>query len=409
MKNKISTNFIQSILFLVALTFCVSAQDFRQIQDGIEYANFNRQVKINEKETAPVVVNALRLDLSKVRLDVVHAMDAAIGVEKTSSIAARHGAIAAINAGFFRIDNSIFKGDAAGVLQIDGKLLSESLGGRIALGIINEKNKTEIVFGHLKTESWIGFSKDNVLFLSGINRERRQNEMILYKPAFHENALTDSEGTEVIFKTNCRTRKKFDSTEYCTAKVIEVHEQTGGSQIPANGYVVSVGKDAPENFKFFLSFVKKYSDSYLFRFGNNLILAELDKKAVFERAEDIVGGMPQLIKNSKIEITWKEEKAGEKFVTDRHPRTAIAKLRDGKALLITVDGRQPGISAGMNLQELAEMLLELGAGEAMNLDGGGSTTMFLDGKVVNRPSDKEGERAVSDAILVSLRKRGKRE
>jgi exopolysaccharide biosynthesis protein len=58
----------------------------------------------------------------------------------------------------------------------------------------------------------------------------------------------------------------------------------------------------------------------------------------------------------------------------------------------------------MNLYELAEYLFSLGAVEAMNLDGGGSTTMFLDGKVVNKPSDKEGERKVSDAILVTLRK-----
>jgi len=56
------------------------------------------------------------------------------------------------------------------------------------------------------------------------------------------------------------------------------------------------------------------------------------------------------------------------------------------------------------LQELAEYLLSLGAVDAMNLDGGGSTTMFLDGKVVNTPSDKEGERKIGDAILVTLRK-----
>jgi exopolysaccharide biosynthesis protein len=68
--------------------------------------------------------------------------------------------------------------------------------------------------------------------------------------------------------------------------------------------------------------------------------------------------------------------------------------------MVTVDGRQPGTSVGMNLQELAEMLLELGAVDAMNLDGGGSTTMFVGGKVINQPSDKEGERKVSDAILV---------
>ena len=88
----------------------------------------------------------------------------------------------------------------------------------------------------------------------------------------------------------------------------------------------------------------------------------------------------------------------------KHPRTAVAKLKDGKFLMITVDGRSES-SGGIGLEDLAKLLLEFGATDAMNLDGGGSTTMFLDGKVVNHPSDKEGERKVGDAILVFPRKK----
>ncbi|MBK6722618.1 MAG: phosphodiester glycosidase family protein [Acidobacteria bacterium] len=120
-------------------------------------------------------------------------------------------------------------------------------------------------------------------------------------------------------------------------------------------------------------------------------------------SEDIVAGVPQLIKNSRIDITWEQEKASKSFVETRHPRTAVAKLKDGKFLMLTADGRTEQ-SAGLDLYDLAAYFLELGATDAMNLDGGGSTTMFLDGKVVNKPSDKEGERKVSDAILVTLRK-----
>ena len=120
-------------------------------------------------------------------------------------------------------------------------------------------------------------------------------------------------------------------------------------------------------------------------------------------AEDITNGVPQLIKDGKIDITWEQEKTTKSFVETRHPRTAVAKLKDGKFLMITVDGRSES-SGGIGLQDLAGYLLSLGAIDAMNLDGGGSTTMFLDGKVVNHPSDKEGERKVSDAILVTLRK-----
>ena len=66
---------------------------------------------------------------------------------------------------------------------------------------------------------------------------------------------------------------------------------------------------------------------------------------------------------------------------------------------------QPGVSVGMTLDELARLLVEFGAVEAINLDGGGSTTMVLRGEVVNKPSDREGERPVSDAILVLPRGR----
>ncbi len=124
----------------------------------------------------------------------------------------------------------------------------------------------------------------------------------------------------------------------------------------------------------------------------------------YSTAEDITNGVPQLIRNGKTEITWQQEKSSKAFVETKHPRTAVAKLKDGKFLMVTVDGRSEE-SGGIGLQNLAEILLEFGATDAMNLDGGGSTTMFAGGKVVNKPSDKEGERKVSDAILVFPRKK----
>ena len=123
----------------------------------------------------------------------------------------------------------------------------------------------------------------------------------------------------------------------------------------------------------------------------------------FDQTTDALSGRPQLIKDGKIDITWEQEKASKSFVETRHPRTAVAKLKDGKFLMVTVDGRSES-SGGISLYDLADYLLSLDAVDAMNLDGGGSTTMVLDGAVVNKPSDKEGERKVGDAILVTLRK-----
>ena len=385
-------------LWLIFFCFSISAQDFKTIHDGIEYAEIKRGT-----ETEPIKINVLRLDLTKVRLDVVHALDAAIGLETTSSMATRHGAFAAINAGFFRLDKSIFAGDAAGVLQIDGKLLSESVNSRIALGIINGNDKTEVNFGHLNSNSLVGFGVDSEVTFSGVNSERKPNEIILYTPCFNRTTLTDSNGTEIIL-SDCSIN---DFPKRCYK--VEVVEGKGSSVIPFDGYVISIGKEAFEKSNNILYFAKKQPSKpkkieEILRLVNEVKSLESSKQTFFTKTEDIVGGVPQLIKNGKIEITWEEEKSSKSFVETRHPRTAVAKLKDGKFLMVTVDGRQKE-SVGMDLNELAALLLELGAVDAMNLDGGGSTTMFSQGKVVNKPSDKEGERKVSDAILVFPRKK----
>jgi len=84
----------------------------------------------------------------------------------------------------------------------------------------------------------------------------------------------------------------------------------------------------------------------------------------------------------------------------RHPRTAIG-FNDGQIVLVTVDGRQPGWSVGMTLTELANLMLSLGCTEAMSLDGGGSTTMWVRGEVKNRPSDGS-PRPVANGLAVVL-------
>jgi hypothetical protein len=379
-------------LWTIFLFVSISAQEFKNVRDGVEYAEMTRGTR-----EEPVRVNLLRLDLKKVRLDVVHAADAAVGLEKTSSMAARRGALAAINAGFFRLDRSVFAGDAAGVLQIDGRLLSESYGNRIALGIINGKNKTEVVFGQLEAYGAFGYFSGGTKRFDGINRERKKNEIILYTPEMRQTPAVDYKTTELVF-SDCRL----------SCRRVAVAENAGGTLIPKDGYIVSVGETADK--EYIVEAMKKRGATRQETSERTIVFSvfktpDYKRQKKFEKAEDITNGVPQLIKNGKIEITWQEEKSSKAFAETRHPRTAVAKLKDGKFLMATVDGRQPGYSVGMTLNELAAFLLELGATEAMNLDGGGSTTMFLDGKVVNRPSDKEGERKVGDAILVFPRRK----
>ena len=89
-------------------------------------------------------------------------------------------------------------------------------------------------------------------------------------------------------------------------------------------------------------------------------------------------------------------------LTNRDPRTAVGIKEDGTVILLTVDGRQPGHSAGFTGRELAEYLISCGAVDAAMLDGGASTAMLLEGKLVNRPSYKGQEREIAGAILVLL-------
>jgi exopolysaccharide biosynthesis protein len=82
-------------------------------------------------------------------------------------------------------------------------------------------------------------------------------------------------------------------------------------------------------------------------------------------------------------------------------RTAVCALRDQTLLLVTVDGGQPGYSTGMTPRELADYLVSLGCFDALNLDGGGSTALVVDGVLANRPSDHAGQRAVSTSLFVA--------
>lgn len=121
----------------------------------------------------------------------------------------------------------------------------------------------------------------------------------------------------------------------------------------------------------------------------------------------LVGGWPRLVVDGASVADSIQLKAEGVFpgLAERHPRTAVGMTRDSSTLiLVTVDGRQAR-SVGMSLSELAGLMLALGAREAVNLDGGGSTTMIVGGRVANWPSDSAGPRPVGNALLVVRRER----
>lgn len=394
-----STHLVFTLCALCVLCGYSSAQDFKKVHDGVEHAQV--EYKIGED---PLKINLLRLDLKKVRLDVHHALDKAIGLETTSSIATRKNAVAAINAGFFRLDKSEYAGDASDYLVIDGDIISEGNRGRAGVEFHNGSKETKVAVRQSNLNAWLGSLESRFITrLSGVNRPPAENEMILFTAMFGRSTRIDVAGTAIILN-DCSREKKWKSLVQCRS--VSIQEGAADVQIPRSGYVVWLSPEKFRDKQLVLNEIKVFQ------------AASAKKKAIYLKIEDglnpsynytveqdVIAGVPQLIKNGKIDITWEQEKASKSFAETRHPRTAVAKLNDGKFLMMTVDGRQPGVSVGMSLRELAEYLLSIGAVDAMNLDGGGSTTMVLDGKVVNKPSDKEGERKIGDAIVVTLRKK----
>lgn len=166
---------------------------------------------------------------------------------------------------------------------------------------------------------------------------------------------------------------------------------TSGSTIPTDGAVLSAyGPRARE--------LQAMADGDTVR----VLLATLPRVGKSAAPATLIGGWPRILRDG-VNIAADAatiEGTISRNAEVRHPRTAIGYSKDGRTLwLFVVDGRATN-SVGMTLVEVADHLRRLGAWQAMNFDGGGSTAMVIDGKVVNVPTDPTGEREVGNAVLV---------
>jgi exopolysaccharide biosynthesis protein len=114
-----------------------------------------------------------------------------------------------------------------------------------------------------------------------------------------------------------------------------------------------------------------------------------------------VGGGPVLLQNGVIKITNNEElKFAGKAINDKHPRTCMGYTKDNKLIVLVIEGRFPGKAEGATLEQEAKMLKDIGCVEAINLDGGGSSCMLINGKQTITPSDKEGQRPLPAVFII---------
>jgi hypothetical protein len=168
---------------------------------------------------------------------------------------------------------------------------------------------------------------------------------------------------------------------------------SSGSNIPTDGAVLAAYGNGARTKE-----VQEMADGDTVK----VLLATLPRMPRRATPAMIIGGWPRILRDGR-------NVAGDAATVEgtisrnaeaRHPRTAVGFSRDSSTLfLFVVDGRSEN-SGGMTLVELANKMRQLGAWQAMNFDGGGSTTMVIDGVLVNKPSDKEGERAVGNALMV---------
>jgi hypothetical protein len=127
------------------------------------------------------------------------------------------------------------------------------------------------------------------------------------------------------------------------------------------------------------------------------------KKVHFQKwkMKTAVGGGPVLVQNNQIKITNEEElRFNGKAINDKHPRTCMGYTNDGRLIIMVIQGRFAGIAEGATLTQQAKLLVDLGCKEALNLDGGGSSCMLINGKETIQPCDKEGERPVPAVFII---------
>jgi hypothetical protein len=319
------------------------------------------------------IINILVLDPARTRLVLARAQDRGVGTEATSVMARRRGALAAVNAGFFRTSGP-YKGEPAGIVISGGRVLSEPYLKRPGLAVSNRGDRTRLAVVDAEVRLEAVAEKSVRRRIDGVNRPRLDDDLILFTPELGQSTLTGRDGAEGAVDRG---------------RVTAVVDGRGDSAIPRTGWVVS-GHGAAA------AWIRAH-----LRTGARLELrseVRLTPRPPFT-PDFVVGGGPRLIQAGR-PAPLGPAAGGPGFVEARHPRTAVGVRADGRVLLVAVDGRQPERSVGMTIPELAALMRELGAVEALNMDGGGSTTMVAGGKVVNSPSDLTGERPVGDALLV---------
>jgi hypothetical protein len=372
------------LILLLVWPLACERQDGRGLPRPEEVAPGVRLYRLADRDLlhppGPIAIQMLRLDPDRVRLDAVLARGEVMGLETVPALTARVGAIAAINAGFF-----LPNGEPSGLLQVDGRLVGDTSRPRGAVAIRTDaRGRITLLFDIVTARARVGVRKDGETIwtpVAGSDTIRHRGRLMLFTPSYHAHTDTAGNGIEWVVSGDPLT-------------VRERRHDAGSTPIPRDGYVLSFGGLSPP------APLDTLGAGDTVTIDREFTTEHGTPARAWANAAHIVGGAGLLVRDGQPMTDWAIEDFREGFETERHPRTIIGTDGDGDIWLVTVDGRQPELSLGMSFAELQRLAARLRLTHALNLDGGGSTTMVVRGTVVNSPSDPTGPRPVSDALIV---------
>lgn len=334
-----------------------------QITPGVTYSRTYQGF-----DFGPVTYHSLTISPeAKLKLEPELAQPSSGGFSKetVSMMARRRQAIAAINAGYFH-----HKGFPLGLLIRHGEFIASPIYGRTLLGITRD-GKTFI--DQTEQSLAVVFQAPNpqTIRFSAVNLPRQNHQIVLYTPRYGSRTGTSPHAEAIELQILS------DGT------VQEIG--AANLSIPEDGYVISAHGQAA-----------RWLKAHAYVGMRALIYSQI--LGQWEQILHMVGGGPRLLRQGQPHVTAEAERFQADITKGRAPRTALGIGAKGEVIWMVVDGRQTS-SRGVTLWELAQLMKEKGAVEAMNFDGGGSSVMVIQNQVVNQPSDGR-ERPVSNALLL---------
>lgn len=391
---------------LVTIMFClfevqdVAGQftDFNVNRTEIEPGFIKLQIIDDE---LPLHVVALEIDISVPENDIKTVLahnKLGTGFEHVDSMAIRNQSheekvIGAINADFFHMRSP----DKAEFFLVNSMVsngesihtgISEHIKHRTHFGM---KKNGELYIGPVEFDGFL-IAKDQTEFsISGLNVELVDDTIVAYNHYFSE--TTQSIPADSKWLLTIEENDSFSDTLTATIGTIKADENVEFSD---KNLVLASNKDVSGQLNQLLQGSEKI-DIYM-----GLSPADSGEKRDFSGFRELTGGGPHLLYNGEHATDNFIDFEGfpESFSARRHNRSAVGISRDStKVIIAAIDGRQPEFSIGATLAETADIMKVLGAWNAVNLDGGGSTTLVIEDKMVNRHDGEETKRRVANALL----------